>query len=57
MQQFGPILTEAIIIALLNEINILRGKQELKPILLDDFFDTINAELEKLNAYPWFYHD
>jgi len=57
MQQFGPILTEATIIALLNEINILRVKQELKPILLDDFFDSINYQVNKLDPYPWLEHD
>ena len=57
LQQDGPILTEAVIIALLNAMNILREKVELKPVLLDDFFDTINVEVEKLNSYPWFYHD
>lgn len=53
LQQDGPILTEAAIMALLDEINTLREVMKLEAVPIDNVLDSINSHIANLEPYPW----
>lgn len=53
MQQFGPILLEALALLLLDEINILRNAAGLPPRTKQQALDAINNHVQSLPPYDW----
>lgn len=53
MKQFGPILLEAFVYLLLDEINTLRDEQGMPEITIDDLFQRITNHLGHLGPYDW----
>lgn len=52
-RKFGPILTEAICLVLLDEINALRDNQGMPEITEQDIIDRLNNHLNELEPYDW----
>ncbi len=52
-RQFGPILTEAICLVLLDEINTLKDNQGMPQITGQDILDKLNNHLSHLEPYEW----
>lgn len=52
-RKFGPILLEAQILVLLEQINILRQNQGMPEITEQDLIDSLNNHLSSLQPYDW----
>lgn len=52
-RKFGPILTEAICLVLLDEINTLRVNQGMPEITEQDIIDRLNNHILHLQPYDW----
>ena len=52
-QKFGPLLTESIVLVLLQYINTLRLEQGMKLITYDSILDHIDNHHSHLDEYPW----
>ncbi len=52
-QKFGPLLIEALVDSLLEEINELRTKVGKPPRTKTDFLDKINNNQNHLAPYDW----
>ncbi len=52
-RHFGPILLEAMVLVLLNQINILRHQQGMPKITEQDLIDSLNNHLSELEPYDW----
>lgn len=53
MKHFGPILLEAFVCMLLDEINILRDEQGMPPTNIGNLFDSITNHMSSLTLYDW----
>ena len=53
MQAFGPILLEAFVYLLLDEINVLRNEQGMPEITIEDMFTSITNHMSHLDPYDW----
>lgn len=52
-QTFGPLLTEAIVLVFLQNINVLRKEQGMKIITYDNMLDDLANHHSHLDDYPW----
>lgn len=52
-RQFGPILLEAMVLMLLEQINVLRVNQGMPEITEQDLIDSLNNHLSELQPYSW----
>lgn len=52
-RHFGPILLEAMVLVLLNQVNILRHEQGMPKITEQDLIDSLNNHLSELEPYDW----
>lgn len=52
-QKFGPILLEAMVLVLLEQVNILRQNQGMPEITEQDLIDSLNNHLNELQPYDW----
>ena len=53
MQQFGPLLLEAFVYLLLDQINHLRAEQGMPEITISDLFTGIDNHMSHLDPYDW----
>lgn len=53
MQQFGPLLIEALALTVLDDINLLRGELGLSPRTPQHLLDQLNNHLSTLPDYDW----
>lgn len=51
--KFGPILLEAMVLMLLEQINVLRVNQGMPEITEQDLIDSLNNHLTELEPYDW----
>ncbi len=56
-KQFGPILLEAQVLVLLEQINILRNNQGMPEITEQDLIDSLNNHLSEIEPYDWMSED
>jgi len=52
-RRFGPILLEAMVLVLLEQINVLRKEQGMPEITEQDLMDSLNNHLAELEPYDW----
>lgn len=52
-RQFGPKLLEAMFLVLIDQINLLRSKQNLKSITMQEIIDLIDNRVESISDYDW----
>jgi len=52
-KMFGPLLLEAIVLIIKDEINILRTKAELSERTNEQIITAINNKLSLLSKYDW----
>lgn len=52
-QHFGPLLIEAIVLIIKDEINILRVEAGLPKRTNEQIISAISAKLESLSDYDW----
>ena len=52
-RQFGPILVEAIVLIMMDEINILRAEHGLSPRTKQQLINAIENKLSGLELYDW----
>jgi len=52
-RQFGPLLTEAITLLLLEHINLLRQEQGMPEITEQHLLDTLSNHITALPDYDW----
>lgn len=52
-RQFGPILLEAVVLILLEQVNVLRKEQGMREITEQDLIDSLNNHLSELEPYDW----
>lgn len=53
MEHFGPLLLEAFVYLLLDEINVLRNEQGMPQITITDLFTGIANHISHLTEYDW----
>ena len=53
MKEFGPILFEAMVIVMFNEVNRIRAELNLEPRTWTQFLAEIASHTETLEAYDW----
>jgi hypothetical protein len=52
-KKFGPVLVEAIVLIIKDEINILREEHGLEPRTNQQLINTIKNKLDSLSLYDW----
>ncbi|GAI41099.1 unnamed protein product [marine sediment metagenome] len=52
-RRFGPILLEAVMLVILEHINVLRKEQGMPEITKQDLLDSLNNHLNELQPYAW----
>jgi len=52
-RHFGPILLEAMVLVLLEQINVLRENQGMPEITEQELIDSLNNHLGELQPYDW----
>jgi len=52
-QKFGPMLLEAIVLIIRDEINILRGQHGLPERTNEQIINAISDKLSSLTTYRW----
>ncbi|MBA7611856.1 hypothetical protein ES703_19087 [subsurface metagenome] len=52
-RQFGPILLEAIVDFLLDNVNTLRQNQGMTPITKDEYLDQLLNHITEIPPYEW----
>lgn len=52
-RKFGPLLLEAMILVLLEQINVLRNEQGMPEITEQDLVDSLENHLSELSPYDW----
>lgn len=55
--RFGPLLLEAMILVLLEQINVLRNEQGMPEITEQDLIDSLENHLSELTPYDWMTED
>lgn len=53
MQQFGPMLLEALMLIIKDEINLLRAEHGLLPRTNEQILNAIDDKLQTLPVYDW----
>ncbi len=56
-RRFGPLLLEAMILVLLEQINVLRDNQGMPEITEQDLIDSLENHLSELSPYNWMTED
>lgn len=51
--KFGPMLLEAMLLVILEHINVLRNEQGMPEITEQDLIDSLNNHLSELTPYNW----
>ena len=52
-RQFGPLLIEAIVDFVLDNVNALRKEQGMPEISKDDYLDLLSNHVSELPPYDW----
>lgn len=52
-RQFGPLLIEAIVDFMLDNVNALRKEQGMPEISKDEYLDQLSNHLSELEPYDW----
>lgn len=52
-RKFGPLLLEAMLLVIVEQINVLRDEQGMPEITEQDLIDSLNNHLSELTPYDW----
>lgn len=52
-RQFGPKLTEALLLVILTEINTLREEQGMQPLTIQNLIDEASNHITEIEDYDW----
>jgi len=52
-EKFGPLLLEAVVLLVLDELNLLRQRAGLPPRTAQQLLDSLDDRLSELPEYPW----